>query len=121
MQMKGWVIVWELLRTKEPHYLIEVLDLAMEEAEGSQPTLDILLDLVNSPMPVVDPSEINGFDATEHIGFEFVCKDKRKVPTKTKVIEVDKDTGTVLLEYVHGGLELVEPNIIQEDLLSINQ
>eukprot|EP00957_Ditylum_brightwellii_P031549 2392580-Ditylum_brightwellii.AAC.1 len=72
-------------------------------------------------MPVVDPSEINGFNATEHICFEFVHKDKRKVPTKTKVIEVDEDTGKVLLEYVHGGLELVEPNILQEALLSRTQ
>eukprot|EP00957_Ditylum_brightwellii_P069258 5257825-Ditylum_brightwellii.AAC.1 len=72
-------------------------------------------------MPVVDPSEINGFDVTEHIGFEFVCNDKHKVPTKTKVIEVDEDTGKVLLEYIHGGLELVEPNIFQEALLSRTQ
>ena len=96
----------------------EILDPVVEEVEGSQPTLDLLSDIVNSPMPVVDPSEINGFDATEHIGFEFVRNDKRKVPTKTKVIEVDEDTGKVLLEYVHGGLELVEPNILQEALLS---
>eukprot|EP00957_Ditylum_brightwellii_P195318 14880695-Ditylum_brightwellii.AAC.1 len=72
-------------------------------------------------MPVVDTSKINGFDANEHIGFEFVHKDKREVPTKTKVVEVDEDTGKILLEYVHGGLELVEPNIIQEALLSRNQ
>ena len=70
----------------------EILDPVVEEVEKSQPTLDLLSDIVNSPMPVVDPSEINGFDATEHIGFEFVRKDKRKVPTKTKVIEVDEDT-----------------------------
>eukprot|EP00957_Ditylum_brightwellii_P062054 4708953-Ditylum_brightwellii.AAC.1 len=69
----------------------------MEEVEGSQPILDLLLDLVNSPMPGVDPSEINDVDATEHIGFDFVHKDKHKVPTKTKVIEVDEDTGKVLL------------------------
>eukprot|EP00957_Ditylum_brightwellii_P041687 3157274-Ditylum_brightwellii.AAC.1 len=50
-----------------------------------------------------------------------MCNDKCKVPTKTKVIEVDKDTGKVLLEYVHGGLELVEPNILQEALLSRTQ
>eukprot|EP00957_Ditylum_brightwellii_P190807 14526241-Ditylum_brightwellii.AAC.1 len=72
-------------------------------------------------MPVVDSSEINGFDATEHIGFEFVHNDKCKVPTKTKVIEVDKDIGKVLFEYVHGGLELVEPNTLQEALLSRTQ
>eukprot|EP00957_Ditylum_brightwellii_P059532 4520548-Ditylum_brightwellii.AAC.1 len=72
-------------------------------------------------MPVVDHSEINGFDANEHIGFEFVHKDKREVSTKTKVIEVDEETGKVLLEYVHGELELFEPKIIQEVLQSRNQ
>eukprot|EP00957_Ditylum_brightwellii_P181426 13820086-Ditylum_brightwellii.AAC.1 len=72
-------------------------------------------------MPVVDPSKINDFDATEHIGFEFVCKDKGKAPTKTNIIEVDEDTGNVLLEYVHEGFELIEPNILQEALLSRNQ
>ena len=99
----------------------EILDPVVEEVEGSQPTLDLLSDLVNSPIPVVDPSDVNGFDATEHIGFEFVRNDKSKVPTKTTVIEVDEDTGNVLLEYVHGGLELVEPNILQEALLSRTQ
>eukprot|EP00957_Ditylum_brightwellii_P196575 14977804-Ditylum_brightwellii.AAC.1 len=38
-----------------------------------------------------------------------------------KVIKVDEDTGNILLEYVHGGLELVEPYILQEMLLSRNQ
>ena len=52
---------------------------------------------------------------------EFVRKDKRNVPTKTKVIEVDEDTGKVMLEYLHGGLELVEPNVIQEASLSRDQ
>eukprot|EP00957_Ditylum_brightwellii_P020458 1542067-Ditylum_brightwellii.AAC.2 len=60
------------------------------------------------------------FDAIKHIGFEFICKDKHEVPTKTKVIEVDEDTGKDLLEYIHGGFELVEPNIMQEALLSRN-
>eukprot|EP00957_Ditylum_brightwellii_P150700 11474315-Ditylum_brightwellii.AAC.1 len=72
-------------------------DPTVEEIEGSQQTLDLLSDLVNSPMPVVDPSKINGFDAMEHIGFELVCKDKHDVTTKTKVIEVDEDTGKALL------------------------
>eukprot|EP00957_Ditylum_brightwellii_P107826 8225390-Ditylum_brightwellii.AAC.1 len=75
----------------------EILDPAVKEVERSQPTLDLLSDLVNSPIPVVDPSEINGFDATEHIGFEFLRKDKCKVPTKMEVIEVDVNTGKVLL------------------------
>ena len=34
---------------------------------------------------------------------------------------MDKDTAKVLLEYVHGGLELVSSNIIQEALLSRDQ
>eukprot|EP00957_Ditylum_brightwellii_P091750 6985894-Ditylum_brightwellii.AAC.1 len=69
-------------------------------------------------MPTVDPSEINGFDASEHIGFEFIRKDQREVPTKATVIEVDDKMGKIMLEYIHGGLELVEPNVIQEALLS---
>eukprot|EP00957_Ditylum_brightwellii_P102781 7832712-Ditylum_brightwellii.AAC.2 len=70
-------------------------------------------------MSVVDSSEINGFDAMEHIDFEFGCKDKHAVPTKVKVIKVDEDTRKALLEYVHGGLEWVEQNILQEALLTI--
>eukprot|EP00957_Ditylum_brightwellii_P011278 853250-Ditylum_brightwellii.AAC.1 len=99
----------------------KILDPAVKEIEGSQPTLDLLLDLVSSSMPVADHSEINELDANEHIGFEFVHKDKCEVPTEAKVIKVDEDTGKVLLEYVHGGLELVELNIIQEVLLSRSQ
>ena len=34
------------------------------------------------------------------------------------MIEVDEDTGKVMLEYIHGGLEWVEPDIIQEALLA---
>ena len=34
------------------------------------------------------------------------------------VIDVDKETGRILLEYVHGQVEWVEPNILQEALLS---
>ena len=45
-------------------------------------------------------------------------KDKRGVPTKVTVVEIDEDTEKVMLEYIHGGLELVAPNIIQEALLS---
>eukprot|EP00957_Ditylum_brightwellii_P139905 10661050-Ditylum_brightwellii.AAC.1 len=36
-------------------------------------------------------------------------------------MEVDEETGKVILEYIHGGLEVVEPNIIQEALLSREQ
>eukprot|EP00957_Ditylum_brightwellii_P103051 7853363-Ditylum_brightwellii.AAC.1 len=71
-------------------------------------------------MHVLDPTEVGNisFDTNEHIGFEFIRKDKREVPIKTKVLEVDEDTGKVLLEYVHGGFELVEANAIQKALLS---
>ena len=113
-------------RTKEAE---EIHDPVVEEVEGSQndskqanneqlPSLDLLSDIVNSPTPVLDPSEINGFDASKHIGLEFVHKDSQQIPTKAKVIEVDDETGKIMLEYVHGGFELVEPNVIQEALLS---
>ena len=80
--------------------------------------LDLLTEMVNSNTPEVDITTVNGFDANDHVGMEFVKKDKRDVPTKVTVVKVDKDTGKVLLEYIHGGLELVSPNIIQEALLS---
>eukprot|EP00957_Ditylum_brightwellii_P179455 13670567-Ditylum_brightwellii.AAC.1 len=96
------------------------------EIEGSQqqtaPTMDLLSELVNSPMPVIDSTKINiTFNTEEHIGMEFIRNDQHSVPTKTNVIEVNEDTGKVLLEYVHGDLELVEANIIQEALLSRSQ
>ena len=99
----------------------EILDPAVEDIEGSktekgQPKLDFLSDIVKSPTPEVDVTEINGFNAQDHIGLEFVRKDWRDVPCKTKVIEVDEDTGKVMLEYIHGCLEFVDANIIQEAL-----
>eukprot|EP00957_Ditylum_brightwellii_P012172 919449-Ditylum_brightwellii.AAC.1 len=73
-------------------------------------------------MPVIDPTKINTtFNAEEHIGMEFIRNNQRNVPTKTKVIEVNENTGKVPLEYVHGGLELVDANVIQETLLSRSQ
>mmetsp|Transcript_1296 Transcript_1296/g.1575 ORF Transcript_1296/g.1575 Transcript_1296/m.1575 type:complete len:358 (+) Transcript_1296:276-1349(+) len=84
-------------------------------------SLDLLSELVNSPTPIWDPTTVNGFEAKDHIDFEFIHKDKRGIPTKAKVIEVDEETGKVMLEYVHGGLESVEPNIIQDALLSKDQ
>ena len=52
----------------------EILDPSVVEFEGSKPQLDLLSDIVNSPMPVVDPSEPNGFNAQEHIVIEFIEK-----------------------------------------------
>lgn len=34
------------------------------------------------------------------------------------MIEVDEDTAKVMLKYIYGGIELVEPKNIQEALLS---
>eukprot|EP00957_Ditylum_brightwellii_P206738 15349748-Ditylum_brightwellii.AAC.1 len=70
-------------------------------------------------MSIIHPSEVNVFGTNDHIGFEFIYKDKYEVPKK--VIGVNKATGKLLLEYVHGGLELVDANTIQEALLSRNQ
>ena len=73
----------------------------------------------------VDFSSVNSvaspndsFDAKDHIGLQFVRTDKNNVPIRTKVVEVDEDTRKVMLEYIHGGLEMVDPNVIQEALLS---
>ena len=103
-------------RCREPG---ETLDDSVKEVEGSQDSkikLDLLSELVNSHTPEVDITEIDGLK--DHIGFEFVRKDSREVPTKAKVIEIDEDTGRVMLEYIHGGLEWVDPNVIQEALIS---
>eukprot|EP00957_Ditylum_brightwellii_P169160 12876366-Ditylum_brightwellii.AAC.1 len=66
--------------------------MAVAEFEGSKPELNLLSELVKSPMSTVDLSEINDFDASEHIGFEFIRKDQYEVPTKATVIEVDDET-----------------------------
>ena len=71
----------------------ETSDKSVAEIEGSQNSkisLDLLSDLVNSPTPEFDATEVNGLN--EHIGFEFVRNYSRKVPTKVKVVEVDGDT-----------------------------
>eukprot|EP00957_Ditylum_brightwellii_P095699 7291744-Ditylum_brightwellii.AAC.1 len=52
---------------------------------------------------------------------EFIHTDKKGVPTKATVAEVDADTGKVVLEHIHGRLEIVESNVIQEVLLSKEQ
>ena len=52
------------------------------------------------------------------IGATFIREDDRQVPTKTTVMEVDEDTGKLLLEYANGTLEWVQPNVVQEALLS---
>ena len=58
------------------------------------------------------------FDPIPYLGYSFVHADAHNVPHKTMVIDVDEETGRVLLEYVHGQMEWVEPNILQEALLS---
>ena len=58
------------------------------------------------------------FDPITYLGYSFVRADAHDIPHKTTVIDVDEETGRVLLEYVHGQTEWVEPNILQEALLS---
>ena len=72
--------------------------------------MDLLSEMANTKCPDFDPSL--------HMGYSFFKNDKRQVPTKTTVIEVDEDTGKILLEYISGELEWVEPNIVQEAILS---
>jgi hypothetical protein len=83
---------------------------ATGSGEKSGVKLDLLTEMANSKCPDFDPSL--------HMGYTFVREDKRSVPTKTSVVEVDEDTGRVLLEYISGELEWVEPNIVQEAILS---
>eukprot|EP00957_Ditylum_brightwellii_P144583 11013227-Ditylum_brightwellii.AAC.1 len=54
------------------------------------------------------------------LDFGFILKDKREVPIKTKVIEVNEDTGKILLKYMHRRLELVETTIVWKALISRN-
>ena len=58
------------------------------------------------------------FDPTTTLGISFVREDSRNIPTKTTVMEVDEETGRVLLEYTHGDLEWVQLNVIQEALIT---
>eukprot|EP00957_Ditylum_brightwellii_P038131 2883497-Ditylum_brightwellii.AAC.2 len=73
----------------------EVLDPDAVEVEGSGTkdiSLNLLLEIVNSLTPVLDPTEVNGFQPEQHIGLEFIHKDDKGVPTKATVVEVDEDT-----------------------------
>ena len=109
------------LRVPQPG---EILDKDVAQVEGSPPpapALDLLSEIVNSPTPTFDPTNINGFNPNDHLGMEFIHMDKQGIPTKATIMEVDEETGKVILEYIHGGLEVVEPNIIQEALLSREQ
>eukprot|EP00957_Ditylum_brightwellii_P112235 8556680-Ditylum_brightwellii.AAC.1 len=93
----------------------------MAELEVNQPVaqLDLLSELGNSPIPVLDFTEVSNtsFGTKEHIGFECIRKYKREVPTKTKCLEVDEDTRKGPLKYMYRGLELIEANVIQESLI----
>ena len=77
--------------------------------KGSPTTLDLMSDLVGGSAD---------FDPIPYLGYSFVRADAHDIPHKTTVIDVDKETGRVLLEYIHRQTEWVEPNILQEALLS---
>ena len=83
------------------------------ESKGSNvpdPTsLDLMSDLVGGS---------TDFDPIPHLGYSFVWADTNGIPHKTTVINVDEKTGCILLEYIHGQVEWVEPNILQEALFS---
>ena len=59
--------------------------------------------MTNGHSPEIDITKIDGFIAKDHIGFEFIMNDVRNIPTKLKVIEVDKETEKLPIEYVHSG------------------
>ena len=89
------------------------MDLQSNGLEGrKEPTVQ--LDLHNE----LQKAKPVDFDPTTALGISFVREDSRNVPTKTTVMEVDEETGRVLLEYTHGDLEWVQPNVIQEALLT---
>ena len=89
---------------------------SMAPAKGSMApntnpaALDLMGDLVGGSAD---------FDPIQYLGYSFV---RMRILTtfhhKTMVINVDKETGRILLEYIHGQTEWVEPNIVQEALLS---
>ena len=55
----------------------EILDPAANEEESSNVSLDLLSEVVNSTVPEIDPTTINGpFNAQDHIGLKFIKKDK---------------------------------------------
>ena len=70
--------------------------------------LDLMCDLVGGSAD---------FDPIQYLGYSFVRVDTHDIPHKTMVIDVDKETGRILLEYIHGQMEWVEPNIVQEAML----
>ena len=61
--------------------------------------------MINVPPPDINTTEFKGFIPKDHIGFEFIKNDEKNTPTKSKVIEADKETGKLMIEYVHGGYE----------------
>eukprot|EP00957_Ditylum_brightwellii_P147392 11223810-Ditylum_brightwellii.AAC.1 len=78
----------------------EILDRDVAKVEGSQVSsqasnlqLDLLSDLVNSPTPTVDSTNINCFNPNDHIGMEFIHMDKKGIPTKVTIMEVNEETG----------------------------
>ena len=77
-------------------------------SENSSLDMSLLSDLVNSNAPEFDPTQVDGYnvsngqDLNKFIGVEIIRKDKNEVPCQATVIELDEETGKVMLEYVHG-------------------
>ena len=65
-------------------------------APNSNPAeLDLMSDLVGGSAD---------FNPIQYLGYSFVHADTDSIPHKTTVINVDKETGRILLEYIHGAL-----------------
>ena len=120
--------LWGLQRTKEMHSptgystmtfnslpdLWYILQLSRNSTNAhlnppDPATLDLMSDLVGGSLD---------FDPIPHLGYSFVHADTNGIPHMTMVIDVDEETGHILLEYLHGQVKWVEPNILQEALLS---
>ena len=63
-------------------------------------TLDLRSDLVGGSAD---------FDPVPHLGYSFVHADTNGILHQIMVINVYEETGCILLEYVHGQVECVEP------------
>lgn len=75
--------------------------------------LALLSEMTNGHSPEIDITKNDGFITKDHIGFEFIMNDIRNISTKSRVIEVDKETVKRMIKYVHGGYKCIEPNIIK--------
>ena len=109
---KNTVIARSLLRTVEDYKInkrciptdSQVNSIVVKDQPKPQqePLLALLSKITNKHSLEIDITKINGSIAQDHIGFKFIMNDIRNIPTKSKIIEVDEETGLIIV-YVDGG------------------